>query len=122
MLEWHKVNDEQIKAEYIGEGLICEFTIDGPNPTGRYEGNYSITIYANEICRFCIGTGKIINRAKHAAENYLKLGLSGRRLSSIHMWELTVGWEKYKNSTPDFIPIVVNGNLANGDLLGYKNE
>lgn len=123
MLEWKRVNNAKygiaymMRAEYMANGVPFTFDIVQYEPEGRnYDGEYFVHIRDDKSYIFMVGEGKSENRAKHAAENYLKLVLAGRSPRSVHMWELEVGWESYKKlSTPDFIPVVVNGKLVKSD-------
>lgn len=125
MLIWNKVTnvDNGIvyieRAEYTVEGTPFTFDIVQYKSEGR---EYYIRIYTNKDYFYSTGMGEFKNRAKHAAENYLKLIVSGREPRSIRMYELTVGWDRYidwkkgkMTPHPDFIPIVINGKLVKPD-------
>lgn len=89
MLKWEKVNNTTRMSEYMADGVFFVFSVHGPTPKGyRNEGEYYIEITANGALRFNIGMGKIEDRAKHAAENFLKIVLSGRHYRDISIWEL----------------------------------
>lgn len=114
MLKWTKVDNITLMSECMADGVFLVFSVYGPGPKGYYsEGEYYIKITVDGTLRFDMGMGKLEERAKHAAENFLKLVLSGRNHKDISTWELEVGWEFYKRlSTPDFIPVVVDGRLV----------
>lgn len=89
MLKWIKVNNTTLRSECMVNDVLFVFSIYGPKPKGyRNEGEYYIEITANGALRFNIGMGKIEDRAKHAAENFLKIVLSGRHHRDISIWEL----------------------------------
>lgn len=74
---------------------------------------YCVCVSGPDGTTSCV-MGEIVDRAKHGANNILKLILSGRRMSSICAWEFEVGWEHYLNfPVAQFIPKVLNGRLVN---------
>lgn len=123
MLEWKQVDNTKdgivymTRAEYTARGIPFTFDIVQYEPEGRYcDGGYFVHIRDDKSYIFMVGEGKSENRAKHAAENYLKLVLAGRSPRSVYMWELEVGWESYKKlSAPDYIPVVIDGKLVRSD-------
>lgn len=125
MLIWKKVTnvDNEIaymeRAEYTVEGTPFTFDVVQYKQEGR---QYYIHIYNDEDYFYNTGMGEFKNRAKHAAENYLKLVMSGRKPRSIRMRELEIGWESFidwkkgkRHPHPDFIPIVIDGKLVKPD-------
>lgn len=119
MLKWDNANSKEtkvkymVRAEHMVEDVLFTFDVILYEPEGRYnDGEYYLRIRDDKSLIFFTGMGEIEGRAKHAAENYLKLVLAKRNPRSVHMWELEVGWESYKRlSAPDFIPVVSNGIL-----------
>ena len=124
MLIWKQVTNVEDGIVYMER---AEYTVEGTPFTFdvvQYESDreYYIRIYNDEDYFYRTGMGEFKNRAKHAAENYLKLIMSGRKPRSIRMCELEVGWDSYidwkrgkMHPHPDFIPIVIDGKLVKPD-------
>lgn len=127
MLIWTKVDNVgnnriayMERAEYTVEGE--SFTFDIVQYSRDCKAEYHINIYSGKDYYYHTGMGEFKDRAKHAAENYLKLIMSGRKPRSICMYELEVGWDSFsdlkkgkRHPYPDFIPIVVDGKLVKPD-------